>query len=73
MSDLRTRDAAAELATSTATVRALIASGRLRAHRLNGESGPWRITPDALDEYRQQQTPDDPWVRTRPRTRKAHR
>lgn len=71
MSDLRTRAAAAELDTTPETVRHLIKSGALKAYRLRGTAGPWRIRPEALDEYREAQTKRDPWARTRPRKRAA--
>lgn len=34
------------------TVRKLIASGDLKAYRLGGDRGPWRIRPEALRAYR---------------------
>lgn len=67
MADLNTRQVAAEINASTETVRSLIASGALSAYRLNGVSGPWRVTPAAIDEYRDRQRNRDPWQRTRPR------
>lgn len=70
--DLTTLDVARELNASTETVRALIASGDLKAYRLRGSSGPYRIRPSALDEYRERQQNRDPWARTRP-LRKASR
>ncbi|WP_442946361.1 helix-turn-helix domain-containing protein [Oerskovia sp. USHLN155] len=50
------------------TVRKLIASGDLKAYRLGGDRGPWRIRPEALRAYREQQArrAADPRVRTRP-------
>ncbi|MFD6163689.1 helix-turn-helix domain-containing protein [Oerskovia sp. NPDC060287] len=71
MGELTTKDVAAELRASTETVRNLIASGDLRVYRLRGERGPWRITPQVLEAYREHQArrAADPWVRTRPRRR----
>lgn len=65
--DLTTRDAAEQMRTSPETVRSLIASGDLRAYRLRGVAGPWRIPADAIREYRERQANRDPWARTRPR------
>lgn len=65
--DLTTRDVATLLNASPETVRALISSGDLAAYRLRGASGPYRIKPESVDRYREQQTNRDPWARTRPR------
>lgn len=69
MSDLTTRATANELACTPETVRALIRDGLLRAHRLRGDHGPFRVPAAALDEYRERQASlqEDPWVRTRDR------
>lgn len=67
MTDLSTSDAAREMRTTAETVRSLIASGDLRAYRLRGDTGPWRIPAGAIDEYRERQANRDPWARTRPR------
>ncbi len=67
MSDLTTRDAAAELQASTETVRNLIADGSLPgAYRLRGDHGPWRIPPASIEAHRENQKNRDPWARTRP-------
>lgn len=73
MSDLTVREAAAELSTSPYTVRALIRARELRAFKLRGDTGAWRIRPEALDEYRanQEARRADPWVRTRDRRGKG--
>lgn len=71
MADLRTRDVAREINASAETVRALITSGALEAYRLNGASGPYRVTPEAVEAYRERKKNKDPWVRTRPRARTA--
>lgn len=65
--DLTTLDVARELNASTETVRALIASGDLKAYRLRGASGPFRVQPAAVEEYRERQRTRDPWARTRSR------
>lgn len=70
MSDLKTAEAAAALNTSPETVRRLISCGDLKAYRLRGTSGPWRIRPDHIEEYRERQRSKDPWARTRPRPRR---
>jgi len=69
VSDLTVGDAASDLHCSGQTVRLLIKSGDLRAFKLRGDRGPWRIRRDALDEYRanQEAVRADPWTRTRPR------
>lgn len=68
MSDLKTAEAASLLNTTPETIRRLIESGDLRAYRLRGESGPWRIEQSQIEEYREKQRSRDPWARTRPRT-----
>lgn len=67
MSDLTTGDVAAELRTTPETVRRMIQSGVLDAYRLNADEGPFRVTPEALDQYRENQKNRDPWARSRPR------
>lgn len=71
MADLRTRDVAAEINASVETVRSLISTGVLDAYRLNGDSGPYRVRPESVEEYRQRQKDRDPWARTRPRHKTA--
>jgi excisionase family DNA binding protein len=69
MTDLTVRVTADELDCSDQTVRLLIRSGDLKAFRLRGTAGPWRIRREALEEYRarQEAVRSDPWTRTRPR------
>lgn len=69
MSDLTVKDVASQLQCSTDTVRSLIRSGKLTAFRLNEDGSPWRINPEAITHYREQQKSRDPWARTRPRRR----
>jgi excisionase family DNA binding protein len=71
MPDLTVKDVAAELRTSPWTVRSLIASGELRAYRLNGERSSFRVRPEWLEEYREhREQMRDPWVPTRLRRRR---
>ncbi|WNM25278.1 helix-turn-helix domain-containing protein [Demequina capsici] len=73
MVDMTVNEAAAELNCSPSTVYALVKSGDLVSYRL-GLKGRIRITREALDELRRiQDIPKDPWIRTRPLSRKAHR
>lgn len=67
MTTLTTKDVAAELRTTPETVRRLIVSGEIEAFRLTQPNGSYRVTPEALDAYRERQQQRDPWARTRPR------
>lgn len=67
MTDLTVSDVAAEIKASAETVRRMIHSGALDAYRLNGDKGPLRVPPEALDKYRENQKNRDPWARSRPR------
>ncbi|MGV8973149.1 MAG: helix-turn-helix domain-containing protein [Rhodoglobus sp.] len=63
--DLTIRDAAIVLATSAETVRRMVRSGAIAAYRTSGARSPLRITPAAIEDYRDRQKEPDPWVRTR--------
>jgi len=68
MADLTTKDVALELRCTAGTVRGLIQSHELRAYRL-ADGGPYRITPEALNEFRAQREAErhDPWTRSQDR------
>jgi excisionase family DNA binding protein len=72
MSDLTTRDVAVELRCTPGTVRGLIQSHELRAYRIN-DGGPYRVTPEALAEFRAQREAErqDPWTRSQDRRKSA--
>lgn len=67
--DLTTRGAARELHVAPGTVRSLIRDRLLDAYQTRGDSGPYRIKPEALAAYRERMEAlrTDPWNRTRPR------
>lgn len=45
------KQVARRLGVSKLTIQRRIADGKIRAFRTNGESGPYRISQEALDEY----------------------
>lgn len=70
MSDsLSVRVVSARLDTTPETVRRLIKSRAIKAFRLSGDHGPWRIRESALDAYiaEREAIRADPWKRSRPR------
>jgi excisionase family DNA binding protein len=70
---LTVRAVAGRLKTTPETTRRLIKSGDIKAFRLSGDQGPWRVTEEALAAYieRRTETRSDPWKRTRPRRSSA--
>lgn len=72
MADLTTKDVAAELRCTPGTVRGLIQSHELRAYRF-ADGGPYRVTPEALAEFRAQREAErhDPWTRSQDRRKSA--
>lgn len=71
-SDFTTEQVAEILQVSVGTVRLLIKSGSLTAYRLSGNRSQYRVTREALQDYRErQQRASDPWIRTQRRRKSA--
>ena len=66
---LTVRTVAARLDTTPETVRRLIKTRAIKAFRLSGDHGPWRIRESAFDAFVEQREAlrSDPWKRTRSR------
>ena len=66
---LSVRSIADRLDTTPETVRRLIKARAIKAFRLSGDQGPWRIRESALDAYiaEREAVRADPWKRTRSR------
>lgn len=66
---LTVRTVAGRLDTTPETVRRLIKAKAIKAFRLSGDHGPWRIREDALGAFIEQREAlrSDPWKRTRAR------
>lgn len=70
--DYSTDDVAGILQVTAGTVRTLINAGTLTAYRISGPRSQYRITRDALRDYRErQQRQADPWIRTHQRRKSA--
>ncbi len=50
------KQVARRLGVSKLTIQRRIADGKIKAFRTNGESGPYRISQEALDAFIQSQT-----------------
>jgi excisionase family DNA binding protein len=66
---LTLQEAAAELKLSDQTLRLAVAQGRLRAARVNGNHGPYRIRRSWLDAYLEHAATGGPWLAPPPRVR----
>lgn len=66
---LSVRTVANRLDTTPETVRRLIKTRAIKAFRLSGDHGPWRIREAAYDAYvaEREAIRRDPWKRTRSR------
>lgn len=58
---LTLQEAAAELKLSDQTLRLAVSQGRLRAARVNGNRGPYRIRRSWLDAYLDHAATGGPW------------
>lgn len=66
---LSVRAVAARLDTTPETVRRLIKARAIKAFRLSGDHGPWRVRETAYEAYiaEREAIRADPWKRTRTR------